>query len=43
LIVGSGLIREAILGELRFRQLSGGITYFEQDGRNQGAVLVMLR
>jgi hypothetical protein len=43
LIVGSGLIRDAILGELRFRQLSGEITHFGQDGRNQGAVLVMLR
>ena len=41
--VGSGLIREAILGDLRFRQLSGEITHFAQDGRNEGAVLVMLR
>jgi site-specific recombinase len=43
LIVGSGLIREAILAELRFRQLSGEITHYAQDGQNQGAIIVSLR
>jgi site-specific recombinase len=43
LIVGSGLIREAIFAELRFRQLSGEITHYSQDGQNQGAILVRLR
>jgi len=43
LIVGSGLIREAILAELRMRQMCGEIAHFAQDGQNQGAVLVRLR
>lgn len=43
LIVGSGLIREAILAELRFKQLNREITHYSQDGQNQGAILVRLR
>jgi hypothetical protein len=42
-VVGSGLIREAILAELRFRQLCGEITHYAPDGLNKGAIIVSLR
>lgn len=42
-IVGSGLIREAVFAELRARQFSGDILSYSQDGQNSGAVFVKLR
>ena len=43
LIVGSGLIREAVFEALRTRQFRGDILGYGQDGQNTGAIFVKLR
>ena len=43
LIVGSGLIREAVFEALRARQFRGDILGYGQDGQNSGAIFVKLR
>jgi hypothetical protein len=43
IIVGSGLIREAVLEELHARLFRGEIGGYTAEGRNHGALLVSLR
>ncbi|MEX2365689.1 MAG: hypothetical protein WD601_03735 [Pseudohongiellaceae bacterium] len=43
LIVGSGLIREEVHGQLHYLLSRGAIISWSQEGRNQGAVLVQIR
>jgi predicted ATP-dependent serine protease len=43
IIVGSGLIREAVLEELHARQFRGEIGSYTVEGRNHGALLVNMR
>jgi hypothetical protein len=43
LIVGGGVIREAVLAELYFQQSKNRILNFIEEGGNRGAVLVRIR
>lgn len=43
LIVGGGLIRDEVHSRLFFLQREGRIRGWEEEGRNQGAVLIRLR
>lgn len=43
LIVGGGLIRDAVLAELYFKRSRGTVLDFVEEGRNGGAVRVRIR
>ena len=43
LIIGGGLIREEVLGELEYLRREGRILAYGEDGGNRGAVLVQIR
>jgi hypothetical protein len=43
LIVGGGLIREQVLGQLYFYQQQGRLLRFKEDSPNRGAIVVSLR
>lgn len=43
LVVGSGLIRDAVMAELATLQYRGEICEFDQEGANRGAIRVILR
>lgn len=43
LIVGGGLIREQVLGQLHYSQNQGRVLAFREESPNKGAILVTLR
>jgi hypothetical protein len=43
IIVGGGLIRESVLGQLRYYRERGIVRSYDEDGPNRGAIVAVLR
>ena len=43
IIVGGGLIRDEVLGQLRYYRERGNVRVFREDSPNRGAIVVTLR
>lgn len=43
IVVGGGLIRDEVLGQLRYYRERGLVREYGEDGRNRGAILAVLR
>jgi hypothetical protein len=43
IIVGGGLIREEVLGQLRYYEARGVVREYREDSPNRGAIVAVLR
>jgi hypothetical protein len=43
IVVGGGLIREQVLAQLRYYRERGTVREYDEDGRNRGAIVAVLR